>query len=179
VPSEVEAIISRCLKKRAPDRYQTAWELLQDTKRITASVPAPRLSTTDNKAFFDKARKNWPILSAGAAAILAILIGIYLVMASPDKQTPPSPKPPDNQIVRPALKPQIPLEHYKIETTDGMATVELNSKDRKLVGQTPFEFDAPAGERFNMVLRRDGYKDFHDELTVTVSKHQYSYTMMK
>ena len=179
VPSEVEAIISRCLKKRPSDRYQTALELLQQTKRLTASLPAPRLSTTDNKKFFVSARKNWTILSAGAALVLAVFIGIYLVIPSPDKPTQPPPKPPDSQTVRPVVKPQIPLEHYRIETTDGMATVELSGKDRKLVGQTPFEFDAPVGEKFNMVLRRDGYKDFHDELTVTVSKHQYSYTMMK
>jgi serine/threonine-protein kinase len=48
VPQEVEAIINRCLKKNAQERYSSASELLQDVRRTVASLSTPLSSRTSD-----------------------------------------------------------------------------------------------------------------------------------
>lgn len=191
VPHEMEAIISRCLKKKPADRYQTAWEVLQDTKRISATVPPPRLTESGIKAFFAGAKKNWRKLSAVAAAAFVMIIGIYFLMPSSDdpsvvppkpadqRGVNPQPKTPEKQTANQTSKPAVPLEHYRVATLDGTAVIELTGRNGKQVGKTPFEFDAPIGEKFDMVLKREGFKELRDQFTVTVNKREFSYTLAK
>lgn len=188
VPHEVEAVISRCLKKKAADRYQTAGEVLQDTKRIAATVPEPRLRGTNMTSLVAGAKKNSWKLTALAAAVLVMIIGIYLVMPSSDNpsvvpvdqrnaKTPT--KPTDNKGTNQISKPLAGLEHYKISTVDGTAAIELTGKNGKQTGRTPFEFDAPIGEQFDVVLNRDGFRELRDSFTVTVNKREFSYALTK
>src|SRR2546425_1859265 len=190
VPREVEAIISRCLKKKAGDRYQTAGDLLQDTRRITAGVAAPDLTAPNNRSLLAGARKHWWKVAAAVVTPLVLIVALYFTFMPSDdssagqsKQqdnrgvTPP-PKPPDKGKVTPP-RPQAATERYKIDTMDGVATVEITGSAGKQVGKTPFEFDASIGEQFDVVLKRDGCKDLHDKFTLTVGKHEYSYTLTK
>ena len=190
VPREVEAIISRCLKKKPGDRYQTAWDLLQHTRRITAGVAAPDLTAPQNKSFLAGLKQHWWKVAAAVVTPLVLIFAVYFVVMPSDDSTvgqskqqdrqnviPPS-KPDDRGKVTPP-KPQAPIEHYKIDTMDGVATVEITGSAGKRIGKTPFEFDASIGEQFDVVLKRDGFKDLHDKFTVTVGKHEYSYTLMR
>lgn len=188
VPHEVEAIISRCLKKKAADRYQTAWDVLQDTKRIAATVPAPTLRGTNITSLVTGAKKNSWKLTALAAAVLVMIIGIYFVMPSSDN---PSGRSADQGNVKTQTKAQekqaanqiskspAAMEHYRIATVDGTAAIELTGRNGKQVGKTPFEFDAPIGEQFNVVLKREGFKELRDQFTLTVNKREFSYAMTK
>jgi len=187
VPPEVEAIISRCLKKRPADRYQTAWEVLQDTKRIAATVPAPRFRETSIDSFLAGAKRNWRKLSAFAAVAFVTIIGIYFVMPSSDnpsvvtdqRSVQTQTKPPEKQAANPISKSPASLEHYRIATLDGTAAIELTGRNGKQTGKTPFEFDAPIGEQFDVVLKRDGFRELRDNFTVTVNKREFSYTLAK
>jgi eukaryotic-like serine/threonine-protein kinase len=191
VPREVEAIISRCLKKKPGDRYQTAWDLLQDSRRITAGVAAPDLTASDHKSLVAVAKKHWWKLAAAVVTPLVLILALYFTIFPSDdssgrqptqqdnqKVTPP-PKPPDKGGKVTPPRPQVPIEHYKIDTMDGAATVEITGSGGKRVGRTPFEFDAAVGEQFDVVLKRDGFRDLHDNFTVTVGKHEYSYALTK
>ncbi len=188
VPHEVESIISRCLKKKPADRYQTAADVLQDTKRIAATVPEPRLRGTNVTSLVAGAKKNSGKLTALAAAALAMIAGIYFVMPSSDNpsglsadhgnvktQTKATEKQTANQI----SKPPAAVEHYKIGTMDGPAAIELTGKNGKQIGNTPYEFDSPIGEQFDLVLKREGFKELRANFTVTVNKREYNYTLTK
>jgi serine/threonine-protein kinase len=190
VPREVEAMISRCLKKKPGDRYQTAWDVLQDSRRITAGVAAPNLTAPNNRSLLAGARKHWWKVTAAVVIPLVLILIIYFAILpsndssvgqskQQDRQAvnPPS-KPPDRGKVTPP-GPQVPIEHYKIDTMDGAAIVEITGSSSKHVGKTPYEFDAAVGEKFDVVLKRDGFKDLHDQFTVTVSKHEYNYSLIK
>lgn len=62
---------------------------------------------------------------------------------------------------------------------DGTADFELTGRNGKEVGKTPHEFDAPIGEQFDLVLKREGFKELRDNFTVTVNKHVYNYALTK
>ena len=188
VPHEVEAIISRCLKKKPTDRYQTAADVLQDTKRIAANVPPPRLRGTNVTSLVAGAKRNSLKLTALAAAVLVTIIGIYFLMPSSDNPSDRSAalgniktqtKAQEKQAANQISKTPATTEHYKVATMDGTAAIELTGKNGKQVGKTPFEFDAPIGEKFELVLKREGFKELRDNFTVTVNKREYNYTLTK
>lgn len=188
VPHEVEAVISRCLKKKPADRYQTAAQVLQDTKRIAANVPAPRLRGTNVTSLVAGAKKNSWKLTALAAALFVMIVGIYFLMSSSDNPSGLSAgqgnvktltKAQEKQAANQISKSPAAMEHYRIATLDGTAAIELTGRKGKQLGKTPFEFDAPIGEQFDVVLKREGFKELRDQFTLTVNKHEFSYTMTK
>src|SRR5262249_28662937 len=69
VPASVDAIISRCLKKSAASRYQSAHALLDAVAKTAAAINAPR-PNRDQRAVAAPAevKRWWPLVAAGAGA---------------------------------------------------------------------------------------------------------------
>jgi serine/threonine protein kinase len=68
VPPELEAILQRCLRKPAAERYPTAALLAEDLQRWLEGVPAPPKPRPSRG-------KTW-LLRAGVAVVLLTLIGV-------------------------------------------------------------------------------------------------------
>ncbi len=195
LPREVEGILSRCLRKRPEDRYQSAADLLRDirhardiTQKLNAAptlisradsktVPAP-VGSVDTVAPVPKSRaKLWAV---AALVVCALLIGIYLIMPGSETVTPgpngPGPGPQANKNAAQAIaKPPAPLKSLRIESMEGPAEVYL---DGKHVGVTPYSLEAPVGERVHLVLKREGFLDRQEEFEVT-ERNVYTFSLNK
>jgi hypothetical protein len=68
------------------------------------------------------------------------------------------------------------MKSYKIEAVDGAADVYLNGQK---VGTTPYEFKAQIGDRVNLMLKRAGYSDRQEEITLGDSKKTFSFSLSK
>jgi hypothetical protein len=68
------------------------------------------------------------------------------------------------------------MKSYLIEAMDGAAEVYLNGQR---VGTTPYEFKAQIGERVNLMLKRPGYTDRHEEITLGENKKTFSFSLSK
>lgn len=63
---------------------------------------------------------------------------------------------------------------YTIDAIGGRADVYRNGRS---LGQTPYQFDAKAGEQIDVVLKREGYIDEPVRFTVSESRKTYAYPM--
>ena len=184
LPREVEGILSRCLKKKPEDRYQSAADLLRDIRN--AKETAQRLNTaatviarTDNKTApqrvsyvpaaepVPKSRTKLWVIAAAVACALVIVIGIYLMIPGSETVIPsaaPGPVPQGNRNAAPAAAKGPPMKSLRIESMEGPADVYI---DGKHVGVTPYPLEAPVGERIHLVLKREGFLDRQEEFEVT------------
>jgi serine/threonine-protein kinase len=172
LPREVEAIVSRCLRKNPADRYQNAGALIREINQVLTVAPASR--STDKSSgppTGSQGKKNVAKLSAAASLVLAVLaVAVYLVIPSdPGPGTAPA-----NKNAAPA-KPQRPVKSVQIESIEGPAEVYLNGQR---VGTTPYKLDAPVGERVRLVLKREGFNDRQEEFDVT-ERNVYTFSMNK
>ena len=76
IPSEVEQIIGRALKKKPESRYSSAAEMLKDLKAYLTSLRAPEVGITDLKSFVRHIRK--PRVAIPVILIILVL-GIIAV----------------------------------------------------------------------------------------------------
>jgi eukaryotic-like serine/threonine-protein kinase len=181
LPKEVEAIISRCLKKNPGSRYQSAREILQDLESLNENYPTVVLErATASKIHWRRwSRKNWRVLSIYGLTLLVILSALFWVIRSdgdPDSNA-------GTQAAAGAVngnrqptpgRAEEPRKTVKINTLEGRAEVFQNGQ---LVGSTPFEIHAALGEQVKVVLKREGYKDERVEFAVTESKKDYTITL--
>ena len=202
VPREVQNIISRCLKKNPADRYQTARELLQDVNNAAASLslPATRLASPgpvtapsnpqptspiqrqSAGTVAAKPRSAVPLLAAiGGVLLLVVVVGLYFLLSG-DSDSASAAKPPQQSGVQPssALKaPAAPArqETFTVDVAEGRAEVYRNGS---LVGTTPYQFQAQAGDpQVELVLKREGYVDKSVRLSTTETKKTYTFMLEK
>jgi serine/threonine protein kinase len=174
VPREVEAVISRCLKRKSADRYQSAQELLQHVARLAATVATPRSAVVERKRMvFGKTKESWRLLSSIAAAIVLVLVlVVYLSIPGPEpKPNPPPPAPTPTPIARGTKTLEVAL-------TEGTAKVYRGGT---LIGATsaakPLRFPANVGEKIVLRLEQDGYEDrFPQPFTVETAPDVQRYT---
>ncbi len=187
VPREVEAIINRCLKKKAQDRYSSASELLQDVRRAVASLsaplpPPPRISAPyqmPNQKYVnpqtapvhgastvaEKKSKMSMILVAVAVAAL-IVVGAVLVIMNLSSGS-------GGGNVNRSQMTQGP-KTVKIDAVGGMAEVYINNEK---VGTTPYQFQAKVKDQFNVTLKREGFDDKQFKISVSDTGNEYMYML--
>ena len=172
LPREVEAIVSRCLRKNATDRYQTAGNLIKDIQQIeTRSPVSPAASEVRPSA--GRRKMSMAKLSVAASFVIAILaFGIYLAIPSEPASSSPAPA---NKNVATVVNPLRPVKSLRIEAVEGPAEVYLNGQR---VGTTPYKLDAPVGERVRLVLKREGFDDRQEEFDVT-ERNVYTFSLNK
>jgi serine/threonine protein kinase len=91
-----------------------------------------------------------------AAAVLLIAFGFYFFAEDGTSSSPGDKK------------------AYTIDVNGGRAEVYRNGRS---VGQTPYHFDARAGEQIDVVLKREGYIDQSVGFSVSENKKTYAYVM--
>jgi len=196
VPREIEAIIARCMKRNAAERYQTAQELQQDTARLSSLVTSPALTGIEPPGTRSEgepgnqswARRNWGLL-AGAAAGVAVL-ALFLAVAAAYWATQPDAAGnetegraaaglclPVNAAANagaPTADPQSRI--IVIDTYAGQSEIY---RDDQLIGKTRCNFQARVGERLNLTFKRDGVTYKPEGITVAANKKEYIYELKK
>jgi eukaryotic-like serine/threonine-protein kinase len=167
-PPALERILARCLEKDPARRYHSGGELYRALEEWEASAELPAAPPRDRRAL---------IASLAGVAVLAAIFGIVqLVRDGSDNPAPPgtaapvsvSPQPPPDAA--PAV---IGAETVTVDTMDGVADVY---REGRLVGTTPFRVEARQGERIELTLRRNGFKDRAVEFEPS-QRHEYTYTL--
>jgi eukaryotic-like serine/threonine-protein kinase len=180
VPRELEAVISRCIKKRPSERYQSAGELLKAIELVaTATQPradAGQSKTSIGKTFIDAVKKNWRAASVFAAIMLSVLLALHVVTQPSGPAAPVAPRPADNKNVKLPGAEQTRLKSFQIDAADGRSEVYINGQR---VGTTPCQFDARIGDRVDLLLKRDGFVDRREQFTVTENKKVYTFSMIR
>ena len=184
---EATRIIARCLKENPAERYQSAHELLDDARRLTASVsqPAPR-DTAVGVASLPESRpggagrsKTLPLLAAGVVVLLLGVVGLVALFVLTEPAG--APKPGETKATTlPANTARLAgtdaeERAVELQLSDGRAQIY---RDGKLLGTTPYSLKARVGERVRLTLRRDGYADEPVDFTVS-EKRSYTFTMSK
>jgi serine/threonine-protein kinase len=189
VPREVEAIINRCLKKKAQDRYSSASELLQDVRRAVASLSAPlpppprtsgpyqmpqpqhqhrtapaQAATTVSEKKSNKAM----MLIAAAVATLVIIGAVFLIMNLSGSSA--------GNANRSAIVRSGGPKKVKIDAVGGTAEVYINNGK---VGNTPYEFQAKVKDQFDVTLKRQGFNDKQFKISVNDTGNEYMYMLEK
>jgi serine/threonine-protein kinase len=198
LPREVEGILSRCLKKKPEDRYQSAADLLRDIRNArhttqqqstaptviarsgvrTTPVHVPVQAPLAYGATVAPAPKSRAMLWAIVASVAALLVvAVYLMIPGSETATPtPGPAPPTapqaNKNTAPVVQ-RPPMKSLRIESMEGPADVYI---DGKLVGVTPYSLEAPVGERVHLVLKREGFLDRQEEIEVS-ERNVYTYSL--
>jgi serine/threonine-protein kinase len=174
LPGEIDEIVSRCLKARPDQRYQSAEALLADVR--AASEPQHSASGSGGRSLTLRssgemraaAAKRLPAVAAMSAAGLAFVFLLYALFA-------PTPTPngsradtlrttPGRQSSRTTVPPQRPESSAtgravrEIVLTLGEGTAQVFA-DTGLIGHTPHTVRAALGERVALTLRRNGYED--------------------
>ncbi|HVG38610.1 MAG TPA: serine/threonine-protein kinase [Pyrinomonadaceae bacterium] len=168
VPREVEALISRCLKKNPAHRYQSVAEMLGEIRDL-------RLRQDDESAGAKPMPpSSWPKRAALIVSALAVLIVCaFSVLYLAASGTPSMPLNPTPQFVANEKTPatDAELKSVRVQALEGEAEVYQN--DRK-VGVTPYEFKERLGDKVELVLKRKGYADKRVAFSVTDNKKEYT-----
>ena len=171
----LDEIVVRCLQKNPAKRYRSAAELhaalcaWEAKQRSGAGSPrAAGCPPARPRVRLSREVRRMVLLSALSVALLSA------VMAIPRRAAPEPPKPPaETAKIAPPSAPAPDLKTVTVDTADGAAQVFVSGK---LVGNTPFQVRARAGERIELVLRRAGFRDLPVQFEVT-ERRDYTYTL--
>ncbi|MGH9847073.1 MAG: serine/threonine-protein kinase, partial [Blastocatellia bacterium] len=161
VPREIESLITRCLKRRAADRYQSAGHLLEDLRLAAEKLShqhrdeEPRPNPLDPLLAFARRRRK-AIGIAAATALLLIAAWLFFPFD-------PAPTGATRTIT--------------IKTTEGAAEVYRDSGG--YLGATDFRLDANVGEQIELRLKREGYAEKTVQITVGEVDNEFTFSMEK
>lgn len=193
-PAAVDALVSRCLKKNAADRYQSAAMLLDDVRRaaysLDAPLPAPRPAPrparkrpaqmvtdpyappqpTDPSGSRPALGRGW-LMAGGAAAVLFCLLvlgsaGLWYALSGPAAENV------NNSLASPTAKKG---KTVKVEMSDGPA--EIWQGDRML-GVGHADVTAEVGDWVELRLKRNG-RERVERFQMTENRKTWTLTFNK
>ena len=201
VPREVSAIVAKCLKKDAANRYRTVGELLQAVQKALnarqGKVPQNEISTVafksqphpvipgtvfvpndpDNSYATEvsvPASKPFPIAlvaGIGGAATLVLFIIIGGIFFITSG---------GGIATQTSTGPNISTTNSKgntkirVDVDEGKAQVLRNGQS---LGTTPLDLDVNLGETVPLTLSRDGFEDKNVKIEVTNSKKVFTFSL--
>jgi eukaryotic-like serine/threonine-protein kinase len=175
LPRELEAVISRCIKKRPSERYQSAAELLKDIGRVVR-LSHPRADAGQSKIFLNPLKKNWRAASVVVATIFSLVLALHFLRQSSDPVVLAPAKALDNKMAKLQDVGQTRLKSFQIDAADGSSEVYINGQR---IGSTPCQFDAHIGDKVDLLLKRQGFVDRREQFTVTENKKVYTFSMIR
>ncbi|MEW6207287.1 MAG: serine/threonine-protein kinase, partial [Acidobacteriota bacterium] len=204
VPHEVEAIINRCLKKNAQERYSSASELLQDVRRAVASLSDPLSSRTFTSLPPQRVSAPYqmpqqtappqvyqhtaPVQSAPTALekkskmpmiLIAVAVAAIIIVGSIFaimNFSGGNPSGNVNQSQGGQTRGDGAQRTVKIDAVGGMAEVYINNERR---GTTPYQFQAKVRDQFDVMLKREGFNDKQFKISVNDTGNEYTYMLEK
>jgi len=186
-PAAVEAVVSRCLKKNAAERYQTAEALLSDVRRAADSLDAPppqplfarkRPAPTPSDPYAPPpaapsgshpALGRGLLMAGGVAAVLFCLLvlggaGLWYALSEPAAEN----------VNVSALKSKTG-KTVKVEMSDGPAEIWHGDK---LIGVGKADVTAEVGEWVELKLRRNG-RERVERFQMTANRQTWTLTFNK
>jgi len=183
VPPGLEAIVLKCLSKRAEQRYQSMDEVIGDIDKLrsglipdavpemmarsggfnvpvdyfkkgSAGMPAPVPATPG----VPMVRTRWPLYAglAGITATVLIVIGIFAASVDSTASTTPSvPEPEPIKTVEP-VTPTAPAKKQVMIAVEPIDS-QVFQGDKNL-GSSPVVVEVEPGGKLEIELRREGYK---------------------
>jgi len=153
IPKEFVRFIMKSLDKDAEKRFQNSDEMLRDLSSIKIGDEKEEEKTKIISAYQPEkkgtvpvpGRKKWYIAGAAIIIIAAIISVVLLNRKSPEPAPPKAPK------IIPA--------RLSIKSDPQGANVFINGISE---GKTPFSKDSLKADRYSLLLRLAGYKDWQD-----------------
>lgn len=156
VPAALEHVIGGCLRKKSIQRFQSARELIEALDAVPVARPAASAGLS----------RRWLVAGGVAAAALVVAL-LALFSGRPDNN---GGKKGTTSVV--VTRPDS-LKTITVNTFGGPAEVY---KDGQRLGVTPYQIQAATGDKIELELRRNGYRDQPVSFDVT-ERAEYSYTM--
>jgi len=156
VPPELDRIVAKCLQKDMAQRYQSGAELYEALCQWR--TPAHRGLV-------------WPAPRVLAAIALVVLLlaclGVWIAWRSGGSSTTPLSESDPSRAAAAAAR------SVTVDSANGPAQV---FQDGKLLGTTPVQLQAGAGETVKLTLRREGYEDMQVQFDAG-ERRSYTFAM--
>jgi serine/threonine-protein kinase len=187
IPREIEKIIGRCLKLKPSERYASIADIIQDIDRLakapsSASGKRPARATPPTGGFprrLESVRAYWPLLLATLALAAFLSIAVFWQDDGGEPSSVPE-RAADSDAENVAPAPIVPpraLRNVKIGVIGESADLYLERQGAwSGPYKTPFQFQAPLGERIGYSLKRGGFSDECGHFNVQVT-NEYVYRM--
>jgi eukaryotic-like serine/threonine-protein kinase len=165
--------------------------------RVSEIVSRPQKTFQAEQTFVStppKKKQDWlfPVFMGSSIAVLFVfgLIGISIWAMSGNAQANKSSNTAKSNVILVKRKSDLPKNDSKpmIETADNEAVeVQIDViegsaelvRNGENVGKTPFKLKGKIGEKIDIKLRREGYKDFETQIEVSSGKKFYTFAMQK
>ena len=199
VTREVNAVVSKCLKRDTASRYRTVDELLQAVQNVlgvrhgkatlhdlktvltrsepSVAVPGTLLVQDTPATLYASGSPASPskpfpvklVAGIGGAAVLLLFIAIGGIYLLSSSGT----------VIQSSTGTNLPAASkgntkIRVDVDEGKAQVLRNGQ---LLGTTPFEMSANLGETVPLTLRRDGFEDRNVNIDVTNSKSNFTFQL--
>jgi tRNA A-37 threonylcarbamoyl transferase component Bud32 len=171
----LEAIVAKCLAKRAELRYQSMHELVADLDRLGAGSTPGAVYTVKPAELASPAQyygeitesepatKSRGLLVGVLVSLIALAAGAALYTLVTRKPAAPPPVavavPEAPKVVSPGAKPETrpgPLMRQVLIATEPVANVYRGTED---LGMSPVSVDLTDGQSVELSIRAEGYKD--------------------